>query len=181
MFPLLTLLFAIGLIPIQGHDQAEYDEWLLRWEISYHADGPYAHEMLQERADFLHRHPNGPTVPPAPQPASRSASQPASHSSSPIKVSAGTEQWRPLVSAYFALGDVDRVLCLMGHESGGDPTAVNPSSGAAGLMQIMPSVWSKKYPGDLFDPEYNIYAARGVYQEQGWGAWSPYNRGLCHS
>jgi membrane-bound lytic murein transglycosylase MltF len=90
------------------------------------------------------------------------------------------EQWRPLTTAYFG-GDADRALCLMGYESAGDPGARNPSSGAAGLMQVMP-FWASEYGvtyADLFDPETNLRVAKGIRDTQGWTAWSPYNRGLC--
>jgi soluble lytic murein transglycosylase-like protein len=171
---ILATVIALALLaPVQGHTQSEYDEWLLDWQISYHADGPFAHEMRMVRDDFLRRHPNGPTVP--------QETVTRSSSSSPIRVEAGTEQWRPLVSAYFGDG-TDRALCLMGHESGGDPGARNTSSGAAGLMQVMP-FWAPDYGVSyqaLFDPETNIRIAKGIRDQQGWGAWSPYNRGLCH-
>lgn len=91
------------------------------------------------------------------------------------------EQWRPLVAGHFNPGDVDRVLCLMGKESGGNPDARNTSSGASGLMQIMP-FWAGEYGvsrADLFTPEINLYIARKIRDSQGWGAWSPYNRGEC--
>lgn len=180
MFPLLTLLFAIGLVPVHGHNQQEYDDWLLNWEIQYHADGPYAYEMLQEKYDFLKRHPHGPTVekPAAPR-QSQSSSAPAAPRAP--KVSAGTEQWRPLVANYFG-EETDLALCLMGFESKGDPGARNTSSGAAGLMQVMP-FWAPDYGVSyeaLFDPETNIRIAKGIRDQQGWRAWSPYKRGECH-
>jgi len=31
---------------------------------------------------------------------------------------------------------------VIAHESGGDPAAVNPSSGAGGLYQFLPSTWA---------------------------------------
>lgn len=92
------------------------------------------------------------------------------------------EQWRPLVSAYFDADEVDRALCLIKHESGGNPDAKNPRSTARGLMQILTSLWGKHFnlPAEAFyDPETNIRAAKRILDMQGWGAWSPYNRGLC--
>jgi len=50
-----------------------------------------------------------------------------------------SERWRGLAPIYFDAGDIDRVICLMEKESGGNPNARNPSSGAAGLMQLMPA------------------------------------------
>ena len=93
------------------------------------------------------------------------------------------EQWRPLVAKYFAWEDVDRALCLMGYESGGNPNAKNPTSTATGLMQIMHSVWKETFGvthrSEWTDPELNIYAASVIRATQGWTAWAPYNRGLC--
>jgi hypothetical protein len=91
------------------------------------------------------------------------------------------EQWRNLVAFYFAPEDVDRAVCLMGHESGGNPEARNPTSDAAGLMQVMP-FWAKRHGYDydmLFNPAVNLWLASRIRDEQGWGAWTPYQRGEC--
>lgn len=90
-------------------------------------------------------------------------------------------QWASLVAAYFESGDVDRILCLIGFESGGNPDAKNPSSGARGLLQIMP-FWASEYglaPDDLYDPDTNLRIGRKIRDSQGWTAWSPYKRGEC--
>ncbi len=91
------------------------------------------------------------------------------------------ESWRPLAALYFDHDHVDRVLCLMTAESGGDPEARNPESGAAGLMQVMP-LWAEVlgYPyEELFRPDINLWVASQILDQQGWAAWSPYQRGLC--
>jgi hypothetical protein len=99
---------------------------------------------------------------------------------------AGVERWRSLVEVHFGnLGDetVNTVLCLMALESEGDPDAKNPNSTARGLMQILASLWAPELGityEDLYDPEINLWAARKVYEIQGWRAWSPYNGGYCH-
>jgi soluble lytic murein transglycosylase-like protein len=93
----------------------------------------------------------------------------------------GVDRWGPLVASYFNPEDVARALCLMELESAGDPGARNPSSGASGLMQVMP-VWAGHFgysPLDLFDPWTNLEVAARIRDQQGWGAWSPYVRGLC--
>jgi len=89
-----------------------------------------------------------------------------------------TEQWRTLVAQYFQPEQVDTMLCLMQHESGGNPNADNPNSSAAGLFQIM-GFWWDKYGGNPYDPETNVALARVIYDQQGYGAWNPYGRGLC--
>jgi hypothetical protein len=95
---------------------------------------------------------------------------------------AGVDRWRGLAGIYFDDRDVDRVICLMERESGGNPGARNPSSGAAGLMQVMPG-WAGVFgylEQDLFDPTVNLWIASQIRDQQGWGAWSPYLRGACH-
>ena len=92
------------------------------------------------------------------------------------------EQWRGLVSAHFPSEAVDRMMCLMKHESGGNPGAKNPRSSARGLFQILGSLWAPHFgvaPDDLYDPELNVLLARRIWDRQGYGAWSPWNRGLC--
>lgn len=79
------------------------------------------------------------------------------------------EQWRGLVSQYFT--NVDYALCIIKWESGGNPNAVNSSSGAAGLFQIMPFWWDA-YGGNRFNPETNVALAAKIYADYGWGAWN---------
>ncbi len=91
------------------------------------------------------------------------------------------ERWRSLAAFYFAPEDVDRMICLMGHESGGNPAARNPTSNAAGLMQVMP-FWAERYGYEydlLFNPAINLWIAGQIRDLQGWGAWTPYQRGEC--
>jgi hypothetical protein len=88
------------------------------------------------------------------------------------------EEWRALVAAYFAPGDVDRALTVIACESGGDPNAQNPRSGAAGLFQHIPRYWESRaaavgLPGaSIFDPVANVAAAAYlVYADGGWRHW----------
>ena len=110
---------------------------------------------------------------------------PPPHRAHRAVVSGGVEQWRGLVSRHFDAGDVDRALCLMGYESSGDPTAENSRSTATGLFQIMHSIWGPHFGVEersgWFDPETNIKAAAEIKQMQGWGAWSPWGKGLCRN
>jgi hypothetical protein len=91
------------------------------------------------------------------------------------------ERWRDLAAIYFAPEDVDRVMCLLARESGGNPDARNRSSGASGLLQVMPS-WAPVFGyevEDLYDPIVNLWVASQIRERQGWGAWTPYLRGAC--
>ena len=99
------------------------------------------------------------------------------------------EQWRSLVAAHFPPSEVERALCILWAESRGNPGAVNPSSGAAGLWQFIPSTWDNMvYPhlggltydeGGPFDPMLSTQYAVWLQQAEGWTQWSPYKRGLC--
>jgi len=92
------------------------------------------------------------------------------------------EQWRLLVTTYFGPDLVPTALCLISYESGGNPDAKNPTSSARGLFQLLGSLWAPYFGvtlDQLYDPGTNVRLARQVYELQGWGAWTPYQRGLC--
>ncbi len=92
----------------------------------------------------------------------------------------GAEQWRSLVTAYWPAELVDDALAVIWCESRGDPDALNPASGAAGLFQFLPSTWdsasaSAGWSGaDVFDPEANIAVAYWLYAayDEPWQQWN---------
>jgi len=107
------------------------------------------------------------TTPPPPPPVVVAAPAPASYTS-------GVEQWRSLVAAYFPASEVDFALCVLAGESGGSPTAYNPST-AAGLMQVHWATWGDHYGvsvEDLFDPSTNMRIAADIWANYGWSHWS---------
>ncbi|HLI70003.1 MAG TPA: peptidoglycan-binding protein [Ktedonobacteraceae bacterium] len=59
-------------------------------------------------------------------------------------------------------------------ESSLNPNAVNPSSDAEGLFQIIPSTWRAYGSGNIFNPTDNSKAALKIYREQGHNSWSPW-------
>jgi hypothetical protein len=79
--------------------------------------------------------------------------------------------FRGLEDLWVRAGGTARLAPLMAHiaqaESGGDPTAHNPS-GATGLWQIL----GKPFPGNALDPLTNAKMAVWKYQHQGLGAWA---------
>lgn len=65
--------------------------------------------------------------------------------------------------------------CVIAAESGGNPGAVNPSSGAGGLYQFLPSTWaSLGYSGSPqdADPATQQQAFDQLYAQAGSGPWS---------
>lgn len=100
-----------------------------------------------------------------------------------ITIKPSTEAWRPVVEAHFPARLVADALKIMQCESGGDPNAVNPYSGAAGLYQFLPTTWAvasvKAGVGgrSVFDGEANIIAAAwlaGYYESRGYSPWQPW-------
>jgi transglycosylase-like protein/LysM domain-containing protein len=68
--------------------------------------------------------------------------------------------------------------CVIAAESGGNPTAVNPSSGAGGLYQFLPSTWQalghSGLPENASVAEQN-QAFQQEYAQSGTAAWAPYD------
>jgi hypothetical protein len=65
--------------------------------------------------------------------------------------------------------------CIIQHESGGNPRAVNRSSGAAGLFQFLPSTWhSLGYSGSAADypTAVQYQAAERLYAQSGTRPWA---------
>jgi hypothetical protein len=64
--------------------------------------------------------------------------------------------------------------CIMRLESGGNPHAVNPSSGAGGLFQFLPSTWASLggtgRPQDA-SPALQFAMAQKLQARSGWGQW----------
>ncbi|NNF63269.1 MAG: transglycosylase SLT domain-containing protein [Acidimicrobiia bacterium] len=125
------------------------------------------------------------TAAPAPPPTTTTTAPPAAEP--PVEGGErDVEYWRPLVTAYFPADLVEEALSVIDCESNGDPLALNPSSGAAGLFQFIPSTWSwaSDFAGwsgaNVFDPEANIASAawlvvdsiNGGHSGGAWGHWT---------
>jgi LysM repeat protein len=72
--------------------------------------------------------------------------------------------------------------CVISRESGGNPRAVNPSSGAGGLYQFLPSTWASlgfasAYPGGAQTAPVSVQRAAfaKLYAEAGPSPWRPYD------
>jgi len=94
------------------------------------------------------------------------------------------ERWRSLVALEFPAQEVETALCIIRHESGGNPDADNPRSSARGLFQVLGSLWASHHgvtQNELYDPMTNIGIAADIWADHGWSAWSPYQRGTCRS
>jgi hypothetical protein len=72
--------------------------------------------------------------------------------------------------------------CVIRVESGGNPRAVNASSGAGGLFQFLPSTWASlgfaaQYPGGAQTAPVSVQEAAfaKLYAEAGTAPWAPYD------
>jgi hypothetical protein len=109
-----------------------------------------------------------PKPPPPPAPAQQAAPAAAAPAAAPAQpggtVSTGG------MSAFQA--------CVIQRESGGNPSAVNPSSGAGGLYQFLPSTWQalghSGLPENASVAEQN-QAFQQQFAQSGTAAWAPYD------
>src|SRR5215468_9569217 len=72
--------------------------------------------------------------------------------------------------------------CVISREFGGNPQAFNPSSGAGGLFQFLPSTWASlgyagAYPGGAQTAPVGVQEAAfaKLYAEAGTAPWAPYD------
>jgi hypothetical protein len=87
------------------------------------------------------------------------------------------EEIHALIASLWGTGpDAQVAECVVMRESSGIPTVINPTSGAAGLFQLMPFWWDGNNPfGWLFDPydaRANADHAYLLWQAEGWGPWT---------
>ena len=103
-------------------------------------------------------------------------------------------QWAPLVESLFPPEEVDRALCVIRYESGGQPDKVNTADsegrgGSVGLFQIAADNWGgahrvaglERWPEVsivqarrlLKVPTINVMAAAAMWRAEGWlPAWA---------
>ena len=180
-----TLAIAVLIMPIHPHPPVAHTlPWVLP-EVVYLSElwVPPPNLPLPPRPPIAppapERPPEAPQRPTTPQPAPVAATPPPA----PQAHAWGVEQWRPLVVAYWPPELVEWALRIMACESGGNPSARNPSSSAAGLFQFLRSTWDRgpapalglgSYDsGAVYDPTLNVMAAAWLYAN--WGGASQWS------
>jgi Transglycosylase-like domain len=110
--------------------------------------------------------------------AQAAAAAAAAQAQAPV-VSPATEPAQPSVSTG---GMAAFEACVISRESGGNPTAYNPASGAGGLFQFLPSTWANTpegpgYPGGAQTAPAGVQeqAFAWVYAREGTSPWAPYD------
>lgn len=159
-------------LPSQAHTPDEATQWVNDWLERVEMSGGLTQELRLELINYQDRHN-----------LRANNDENGVNAKSTIKDTGDVEQWRPLVEYWFPSEAVDTMMCLMWYESKGVPTAENPDSTATGLFQILYSLWADDFGAtkrsDFHDPNFNIRSAAGIYAQQGFYAWSPYNAGNC--
>ncbi|KAK5579928.1 hypothetical protein RB653_009617 [Dictyostelium firmibasis] len=94
-------------------------------------------------------------------------------------------QMQSLTSNYFKGPTQTTMLCISYYESSYNTQAVNPSSQATGLFQILPEHCGElcktcTTPSDLLDPTINTECAKSILSSQGFKAWTTYSSGDCN-
>jgi hypothetical protein len=180
-------------LPAQAHSPSEINAWLSDWEqrhLLLHVI-PTAglieldltlQNLTDEYAEIRTRHAwwDGQPVAIAPIRTTQSVNR---------SMGSDVERWRTLVATYFVSEKVNIALCIMEHESGGNPDAKNPLSSAAGLFQFLQSTWDGMIPNSVaggsydsgapYDPEKNVRAAAWLQAAEGWSQWNQWNQGEC--
>ena len=115
-----------------------------------------------------------PPPPPPPPPAPPAPAAPAPQAAPAPAAPAPAQQ--PLATSHS--GGSSFQQCVIARESGGNPRAVNPTSGAGGLYQFLPSTWAALghdgLPQNASVAEQN-QAFQEQYAQSGTAAWSPYD------
>jgi resuscitation-promoting factor RpfC len=118
-------------------------------------------------------------VPPAPAPAASAATAPAASAST----TSDQAPAQPVQTSVASTGGMSAFeACVISRESGGNPAAVNPVSGAGGLFQFLPSTWAalgyaSSYPGGAQTAPASVQEAAFAeeYAQAGTAPWAPYD------
>jgi hypothetical protein len=134
-------------------------------------------EKLQRQQALLRRRAEGIASDDGPVGNPRTSPPPSpSPGSSPLGRAAVTDLIRERFASLRS-GTVEVALCVAEHESGFDPLAVNPSTGAAGLFQFLPSTWASLSElagwggASVFDARANAAVAAWTVAHYGWHPW----------
>ena len=115
--------------------------------------------------------------------ADRDHTRPAGRHSAPGRHARGSDPGRARGPGHVGTEGMGAFeACVISHESGGNPRAVNPSSGAGGLFQFLPSTWAglgyaSAYPGGAQTAPVSVQEAAfaKLYAEAGTSPWAPYD------
>ena len=156
---------------IAGHEYGSARAWPALWWVNRHK--VHNPEMIRvgQRLTLSSWHPRKAWLNRA-----ALAAVPAPAVSAPVAPATVTQPASTSTATYS--GGSGYQACVIAAESGGNPSAVNPSSGAGGLYQFLPSTWAalghSGLPQNASVAEQN-QAFQQEYAQSGTSAWSPYD------
>lgn len=173
---IIALLLIFGMPQAKGHTVEELDTFVEEWRDAM----PWTIEEVEVWQDMAERHPWYFSHAPV------RVVRPTQTASRPNRgMGTNVEQWRGLVASFFPAEQVERALCIIAHESGGNPDAKNPNSSASGLFQHLARYWPERSSAagwggaSIWDPTANTAVAAWLWSRDGWWHWAPYVRGEC--
>lgn len=175
----LIALVTIPALPTQAHTDTEIDVWIDAWTADVRRHG-LTLDRLTAYLDFVDRHRCQILGQDCPRREVRDQAPTHQAPSANRGMGSNVEQWRGLVAAYFAPGQVETALRVMRCESGGNPNARNSRSGAAGLFQHLPKYWAERSAkagwggASIYSPEANVAVSAWLVRNGGWGHWTCY-------
>jgi hypothetical protein len=161
---------------IARHEYGSATAWPALWWVNRHKVHNPEMIMVGQRLTLSSWHPhkawlNRVALAAIPAPA------PALPVSAPMAAPAAVTQPASTSTATYS-GGSGYQACVIASESGGNASAVNPSSGAGGLYQFLPSTWAalghSGLPQNASVAEQN-QAFQQEYSQSGGSAWSPYD------
>ena len=175
IFVAIVVIVATIVQPASAHTTEELDEYVDEW-INTALEVGVTVEAFADWTDMAQRHPAY-FGRPAPSRKARTT-----HAPNPVTtgaVSAGVEQWRSLVVAYFSADKVETALRIMACESGGNPNALG-RDGDSGLFQHLQRYWTERSSkagwagASIWDPTANVAVAAWLQRTGGWRHWTCY-------
>ena len=149
-------------LPAVAHTPEELNRWEAEWVETVIVEGGLSLDLIADWRDMDHRHPDD-------DDATALTLEAAGHT---------TSSWESLIVIHFRPADHEWARRVMECESGGDPDATNPTSGAAGLFQFLPSTWTwaSDHAGwegsSPHDAQANVAVAADLYYWLGPTQWS---------
>jgi resuscitation-promoting factor RpfC len=161
---------------IARHEYGRAADWPALWWVNRHKVHNPEAIAVGQRLKLTSWHPRKGWLDRAAMAAIPVAPAPAPAEAAPAAASAADPQ--PASTAAYAGAPGSFQSCVIQAESGGDPAAVNASSGAGGLYGFLPSTWQalghSGLPENASVAEQN-QAFQQEYAQSGTSAWSAYD------
>ncbi len=163
---------------IAKHEYGSAAAWPALWWVNRHKVSNPESIMVGQRLNLSSWHPRKAWLNRAAMAAIPAPPPPAPVEAAPVAAPAAVTQPASTLTATYNGASGSYQACVIQAESGGNASAVNPSSGAGGLYGFLPSTWQalghSGLPENASVAEQN-QAFQQEYAQGGASAWSPYD------